>query len=868
MTKGSFVRARWLVLLSIAVALVAAGGSGGRAAVQVRHDTTLPTWRNLYDWPNGHGYAGWHSASSSPDDYGMQPALGDQPGLWLWPVGGHKAYNTGDYAEWTYTAPGTTRLSSAVLSYAWSNKLLAHHCIDIGFRDGSGNVITHQEACKPPPQSPNTITLTDPASNPVSTVLYFRIVVDCGGAQTCSKTIPSLDPLKNGAYARLLKADLTLVDDDQPVPAGSGPFHDLDGLYIDGHQTYDLTVSAHDDGAGLVRLWAEVLNGATLASHDSPCDPTHHTDALDARICPSDDKFSTSVDTSGIPEGETSFDVAAVDPAGNIGKSAPWRVRVDRTAPTPASDIHLSDFDSSTGTATFAWTPGVDPDLPGGIPGSGANGFAYRISHDGGSTWGDWTQTDTPDGAVDQVALGDVFDVQVQSADDVGNISDPVSATLTVFSVNTPPDYSSTTADTETTASLSPDDATRAEQLATSDALVTDVSGGQALTTGDPVPWVADDGSIVGTRLEVSWANPVTAERDWPVISFGAGGSYTSSTLHYLARNVTSLLVAVDLTKNTVVAAEPSGDAQIDEQSFGVRAARTTATTAANAVIPTDATSPTAIPDPGTNPEGENTVARGVNLRHITSSLVPQVGGDAFWNWDFHHTSIPPYSANAVKNVDWPINLIFWNNADVQTAKSLWNRGAASVPGGYFFATAQYGRVWDGGSQPAGHIAPTKAVWDSDRGTYTGVVCVGHKWHYRVYAPSPAAGGDDRMYNLSWGYYVIASSHQDHHDNWKKQCYGDWYGGSEDAEHKVAAAAPGHTVIFFSSAGPAIVPDPWVVEDATTGAHQDDTLNLYNKIAKPHWIGNRFYQNDGMATMIRVDHRLCDVSYPSGQSQC
>src|SRR5919199_5527934 len=20
----------------------------------------LPTWRNFYDWPNGHGYAGWH----------------------------------------------------------------------------------------------------------------------------------------------------------------------------------------------------------------------------------------------------------------------------------------------------------------------------------------------------------------------------------------------------------------------------------------------------------------------------------------------------------------------------------------------------------------------------------------------------------------------------------------------------------------------------------------------------------------------------------------------------------------------------------------------------------------------------------------
>ena len=34
---------------------------------------SLPTWRNLYDWPNGHGYAGWHTASSSQSGaYGMR----------------------------------------------------------------------------------------------------------------------------------------------------------------------------------------------------------------------------------------------------------------------------------------------------------------------------------------------------------------------------------------------------------------------------------------------------------------------------------------------------------------------------------------------------------------------------------------------------------------------------------------------------------------------------------------------------------------------------------------------------------------------------------------------------------------------------
>ena len=151
----------------------------------------------------------------------MQAALGGQEGLWLWPLGGHKVYDTRDYAEWTYTAPGTTRLESATLSYAWTDNLLAHHCVDMGLREPSGNVIAHQESCHPSPQRPQTITLADPAPSPTSTILYFRIRVDCGGSQTCDKTIPPSDPLKNGAYARLLKADLTLVDDDSPTLAPS-----------------------------------------------------------------------------------------------------------------------------------------------------------------------------------------------------------------------------------------------------------------------------------------------------------------------------------------------------------------------------------------------------------------------------------------------------------------------------------------------------------------------------------------------------------------------------------------------------------------------------------------------------------------------
>jgi hypothetical protein len=833
--------------------------------------TSLPTWRNLYDWPNGHGYVGWHSASAdAAGAYSFQTNLGGNYGLWLWPTG-NQEYSNGNYGEWTYTAPGTTRLSHVDLDFSYRNKLLAHHCIEIGLRTAT-SVIASNVHCKPvaPPDSQRGVhvTLVDPSANPTSTVLYVRIRVDCNNTdpKPCSKNIPQLDPLTVGGYVRVTKVDMILVDDDNPVPAASGPFHDLDGLYINGRQAYDLTVWAWDAGAGITRLWSEIVGGATLTSHDSPCDPTHHTEALDARICPQEDRFTSSIDTNQFPEGESAFDARAVDPAGNVGVTPPWRIRIDRTPPTAASDIRVADYDASTRITTLAWTPGVDPDLPGGIPGSGLNRFFFRISRDGGVSWSDSTTADAPDAEVEGTSLGDVLTVEIQSSDDVGNTSSPVRSSVTVFAAGSPPVYSSRTPDVETTPSLSPDDATRAQQLAVTDSVVQSVVGSRTVTSSEPTPWVGGDGAIVGARLELRWSDPVVAERDWPVIDFGVDGSYTRSTVHYRASNVTSLLIGVDLTTNSVVSVEPSGDAVVAEPGTVVVASR--AATANDAGIPTDATSPTAKPEPGTNPEGQFTVAKGVNLRRITRALLPEVGGDAFWNWDFHRTSIPPYSTEAIRTTDWPINLIFWNNADVETAKDLWNRGAASVPGGYLFATPQYGRVWDRGEQPAGHRTPGHAVWDRDRGSYTGAVCVGHKWHYRVYAPSPGVGGDDRIYNLSWGYYVIASSHQDHHDNWKKICKGDWYGGSEDAEHKVAGAAPDHKIIFFSSFGPVVQPDPWVVQDAATNQRAEDTLPLFNRVAKPHWEKNRFYQNNGMATMIRVDHRLCDASFPPGQSTC
>src|SRR5947208_336517 len=96
--------------------------------------TTLPTWSNGYPWlaDAGQGYVGIHHDTTDPDGaWGFATNLGGNPGLWLYPIG---AQRYSGEAEFTYTAPGTTRLLSASLDIAYPNKMLAHHCLNIGLR--------------------------------------------------------------------------------------------------------------------------------------------------------------------------------------------------------------------------------------------------------------------------------------------------------------------------------------------------------------------------------------------------------------------------------------------------------------------------------------------------------------------------------------------------------------------------------------------------------------------------------------------------------------------------------------------------------------------------------------------------------------
>lgn len=427
----------------------------------------LPTWRNLYDWPNGHGTVGWHSATSAvAGAYGIAATLGGNFGLWLWPAG-DRDYVASDSAEWTYTAPGTTRISTVTLNFAYRNKLLAHHCIAVGLRAGTA-LVTQNEWCQPvkPPDSQRdvAVTLADPSSNPAAKTLFFRIRVDCKGATSCSKHIPSLDPLQTAGYARLKLVDMTLVDDDLPQVAASGPFRDLDGTYINGRGSYDLTVDADDAGSGTTRAWAERLAGAAIASNAAPCDPTHRTPALDARICPAAHSFTSTIDTPQFPEGTNRFVARAEDVARNAGSTAEWRIMVDRTAPGPASGFTLVQFDPVEGAGEIAWQPGTDPVLADGTPGSAVAAHEFRFNQNG-TGWSEFVSSAQPGTSVEG-ATGDTVAVEVREVDAVGNVSGVAAATITLTPVDGPDPIDETAEDSEEAALVRDFDISAAEAQA------------------------------------------------------------------------------------------------------------------------------------------------------------------------------------------------------------------------------------------------------------------------------------------------------------------------------------------------------------------------------------------------------------------
>lgn len=202
-------------------------------------------------------------------------------------------------------------------------------------------------------------------------------------------------------------------------------------------------------------------------------------------------------------------------------------------------------------------------------------------------------------------------------------------------------------------------------------------------------------------------------------------------------------------------------------------------------------------------PAFATTTSQEVQYRSLVS------GSNAFLNYDGGANTMSRSSR------DWPIGLIFYNNAEIDRVKA-------------FFQTAGFRRA--GGIKYEGYkqAGRGRRRFDSDRGRKT--ECDEHSidYHYRVYGP----GSSDRFYEPGpWGYYVVASAHIDRFDGCGDERQAAYFGYSERVEGFIADVA--------RLGG-------WGV--------QEDRVNLGNYERLRHDREDRAHrwENDGRATTIRV----------------
>ena len=178
---------------------------------------------------------------------------------------------------------------------------------------------------------------------------------------------------------------------------------------------------------------------------------------------------------------------------------------------------------------------------------------------------------------------------------------------------------------------------------------------------------------------------------------------------------------------------------------------------------------------------------------------------DAFRNYDFTEQTV---SRN---KVDWPVNFVYYNRAEIDKVK---DKMKGFMP---FRGSSMNGRV-DDGSGP---------VWDTDRGIKDrrcpNPAFGSTAYHTRLYAPP----NTDYMYNRSWGFYIIGTSHIDHNECWPRD---RWYGRTEDAEGRI-------TLYARDVFGPSRV-------------HRDHVWFRNDEPFRRE--GNHIWKNNGYATFVNV----------------
>lgn len=228
--------------------------------------------------------------------------------------------------------------------------------------------------------------------------------------------VRAIDAVGNVGLAASVGGD---VFGASPAVASTGQ----DGDYVGG-ESATVTISGNDTGhlaSGVKRVWLTRAGVGDIASVDGACVTRERNGRAWKALCPMTASRQVAIDTGSLPEGASSFDVHAIDRAGNDSSGAAFQFLVDHTPPPTVSDV-TAEFESDTAEIDVGWVDVQDPDLSDGHPGSGLEHYSYRLQR-GGGEWSDWITTVDSGFTLANSHAGDDLHVQIRAYDRVGNES-------------------------------------------------------------------------------------------------------------------------------------------------------------------------------------------------------------------------------------------------------------------------------------------------------------------------------------------------------------------------------------------------------------------------------------------------------------
>ncbi len=195
---------------------------------------------------------------------------------------------------------------------------------------------------------------------------------------------------------------------------------------------------------------------------------------------------------------------------------------------------------------------------------------------------------------------------------------------------------------------------------------------------------------------------------------------------------------------------------------------------------------------------------RGATAHHLVQIHSEE---DSFLNYDFESEN------HSRHNVDWAIDLLFWNDSSVNTVKRILEGPFPSL-GGPMYAYFDNGGGWK---------------WDTDKGAKEQLFSnFGDVTHFRIYGPP----GHDHFFNVHWGFYNIASAHIDHNE---VNVIDKWSGESEKAEH--------------------IIDSDWRYLLGRRSVFEDHN-NFENFQSESESTGGHHWENNAYASKLRVPELL------------